>query len=445
MRTLVYYTIGRSRKYIDMLDLSVQSLRKVYSGDIGVLCDESFVEECETRFPDVLLWPLPDAKTGVEASMNKVKVFDFLKDDEYDAVIYLDTDILVMKPLPFEDITNPDVLYAYTENHLQTAHTLIYWSLRSYTPEQLEFMRVRKILPFNAGTFGFVPSAEMRRHFDNVRELIRTHTGDYFYEQSFLNVYFNPLDKTNRSVLTMDVIKFNPPGAHVFPNATIVHFANASQSGETKCNRMTEYLDRWNKFVALQNEPVRIFPSRDAMLSIIPENGVYAEIGVFEGKFADTICGALQPSRLVLLDLFSGVVGSGDQDGNNMKFIDTRKVYDHFVRVSKRFPALEVVKGDSSTNLAKYPDNTFDMVYIDGDHSYEGVKKDIEVAYRKVKSGGWILGHDYEMNFAKAKHNYDFGVKQAVDEFCEKYNQRISAKGMDGCVSFGICLLKPDA
>jgi hypothetical protein len=41
------------------------------------------------------------------------------------------------------------------------------------------------------------------------------------------------------------------------------------------------------------------------------------------------------------------------------------------------------------------------------------------VALHKVKPGGWIMGHDYEMNMQKARNFYTFGVRQAVDEFCQ--------------------------
>ncbi len=48
------------------------------------------------------------------------------------------------------------------------------------------------------------------------------------------------------------------------------------------------------------------------------------------------------------------------------------------------------------------------------------------------------MGHDYEMNMKKAKQVWEFGVKQAVDEFCAEKGLKISAKGMDGCVSYAI-------
>lgn len=55
---------------------------------------------------------------------------------------------------------------------------------------------------------------------------------------------------------------------------------------------------------------------------------------------------------------------------------------------------------------------------------------------------GYIMGHDYEMNMSKAKTRYNFGVKQAVDEFCNKYNHKILSKAMDGCVSYCIKINK---
>jgi hypothetical protein len=51
----------------------------------------------------------------------------------------------------------------------------------------------------------------------------------------------------------------------------------------------------------------------------------------------------------------------------------------------------------------------FDMVYIDAEHSYEAVKKDIKLWLPHVKPGGFISGHDYG-------HKRFPGVKQAVDE-----------------------------
>jgi hypothetical protein len=186
----------------------------------------------------------------------------------------------------------------------------------------------------------------------------------------------------------------------------------------------------------------QMFTDRVSMIrELVPKNQLYGEIGVFKGDFAKSLLDTLQPQGLILFDLFEGRMGSGNADGNYYQEVDLTEVY---ANLQTELPSTIVSfqKGDSSTNLQNFPDNYFTMIYIDGDHSYQGCKKDLEVAFSKVKSGGWIMGHDYKMNMEKAHRVYSFGVKQAVDEFCSKYGQTIHALGMDGCVSYAIHLRK---
>ena len=59
--------------------------------------------------------------------------------------------------------------------------------------------------------------------------------------------------------------------------------------------------------------------------------------------------------------------------------------------------------------IEKFNNGSIDVVYIDGDHTYEGVMKDIEEYYPKIKSGGYLAGHDYGPG-----HN---DVKKAILKF----------------------------
>ena len=49
-----------------------------------------------------------------------------------------------------------------------------------------------------------------------------------------------------------------------------------------------------------------------------------------------------------------------------------------------------------------------DLLFIDGDHLYRGVKLDCELWLPKLKVNGWALFHDYESSWE--------GIKKAVDE-----------------------------
>jgi len=65
---------------------------------------------------------------------------------------------------------------------------------------------------------------------------------------------------------------------------------------------------------------------------------------------------------------------------------------------------------DFSEEAAKaIPNNSLDFVFLDGNHSYEYVKKDIKIWTKKIRIGGILAGHDVDnVNFP--------GVRQAVDE-----------------------------
>ena len=55
-------------------------------------------------------------------------------------------------------------------------------------------------------------------------------------------------------------------------------------------------------------------------------------------------------------------------------------------------------------------------MYIDGDHSYGGVKRDIQQAKLKVKPGGLLVFNDYICFSHEELLRY--GVVQAVNELC---------------------------
>jgi chloramphenicol O-acetyltransferase type B len=77
---------------------------------------------------------------------------------------------------------------------------------------------------------------------------------------------------------------------------------------------------------------------------------------------------------------------------------------------------VELHQGDSSTLLGQLPDRHFDFIYIDGDHSYDGVVRDLAQAARKIKDDGWIVCNDYTLFSPLEKTKY--GVYRAVNELC---------------------------
>ena len=65
------------------------------------------------------------------------------------------------------------------------------------------------------------------------------------------------------------------------------------------------------------------------------------------------------------------------------------------------------------------------MIYIDGDHSYEGITKNIHAAHQTLRPGGFLMsGNDYA-NWCSAAAT-PYGVARAVNEFivAESYKVR---------------------
>ena len=98
-----------------------------------------------------------------------------------------------------------------------------------------------------------------------------------------------------------------------------------------------------------------------------------------------------------------------DQLYNNLKNLEAK---DHHVKIIREY---------SHIAASSFPDNFFDFVYIDADHTYEAAKDDIKLYWPKVKVNGILSGHDYK-KYTDKRCNVTFGVIEAVNEIQKEYN-----------------------
>lgn len=140
----------------------------------------------------------------------------------------------------------------------------------------------------------------------------------------------------------------------------------------------------------------RVFANRDRAIESLTKGGVVAEVGTQTGRFADHIFKVAKPGKLHLFDL-------------SLEWYDSSLLVDPIRRGD-----VEIHVGDSSTELRKFPAGHFDWLYIDGDHSYAGVQRDIEAAIDTVKQDGVLVFNDYAIWSPLEVCNY--GVLKAVNE-----------------------------
>jgi predicted O-methyltransferase YrrM len=143
---------------------------------------------------------------------------------------------------------------------------------------------------------------------------------------------------------------------------------------------------------------------------------VGVEIGVNEGTHAFAMLKTLPIKKLYLIDPYMPYL----EDGN---YITSDGVAKKAIEKLKEFgdKACFIFK-TSEDAVAEIPD-VVDFVYVDGNHDYSCVKKDIELYFRKLRAGGIICGHDYSSNWD--------GVIKAVNEFTESNSLALHTEGVD--------------
>jgi hypothetical protein len=144
---------------------------------------------------------------------------------------------------------------------------------------------------------------------------------------------------------------------------------------------------------------------------------VGVEIGVASGGNARNLLGELPIKKLWLVDPYTSYFEGG-------RVCDCSKEKEEAKRALSKFSQVVFVE-KTSEEAVKDIDGNLDFVYIDGNHDYLFVKKDIELYYPLVKVGGVIGGHDYSPFY--------LGVIRAVSEFAEKHNFKM---GIDFFVAF---------
>lgn len=464
---LIYTTIGKNPAYLPFLELFCESLCSSHRYDkknVCVISDISFHKEVHAILSkyaalNFYIHDVCDSFTSQEASMNKTKIFEFKDIYKFKTCMFVDIDCLFMNSLNFifKHPIKDNTVYVYSEYKEVELNNSIYYSLRDkdgkcyYNPDDANFLKKYNKCPMNAGLFLFCVSETMQSHFENLKQLMKTPGYSSFYEQGYLNTYFHLTNISNNSLFDYSnvlMLHNRPIEEYKHDSHAIVHF-NHGMAGDA-AHKHTMIVQFWLRqkqraaAAAAAADTPRIYPTRAEMIAdLIAPRSEIIEIGVFKGEFAEQMA-MLNPKQLHLVDIWENApINSGDMDGNNVETIPNAQTLHTLVCNKFRFNSnIKIHRMRSDEFLKLMKPRSVDVVYIDGDHSYEGVKSDLEHSLPIIRKYGWIMGHDYEMNMEKTKNYYNFGVKRAVDEFCLKYGLRIYAKGNDGCVSYAILVDK---
>lgn len=190
-------------------------------------------------------------------------------------------------------------------------------------------------------------------------------------------------------------------------------------------------------------EGARLFADRDDALQMLPTNGRIAEVGVALGNFSRLMLDRLVPTRFDAFDIFRMHHEKEFWGKTSAEWLDNLPHQEFYERRFAKEIAEQVMHvhaGDSSIRLAEMPDGVFDMIYIDGDHSYEGALRDALVAERKIKTDGILVFNDYVM--ADFITGSPYGVVPVVNEMCVNKGFRVIYMALQGSMFCDIALRK---
>jgi SAM-dependent methyltransferase len=161
---------------------------------------------------------------------------------------------------------------------------------------------------------------------------------------------------------------------------------------------------------------VHLIRDRLRLLELLPSGGVGAEIGVQRGDYAAEMLRRAAPRKLYLIDCWRWQPGPYEADKSNVSDEEHEAFLKH---VRERFRTeieagrVVVVRALAHEALPAFPAGYFDWVYLDADHSYDAVRRDLRLCARVLKAGGLLCGHDL-----CPEEDVAFGVVRAVEEFC---------------------------
>lgn len=129
-------------------------------------------------------------------------------------------------------------------------------------------------------------------------------------------------------------------------------------------------------------------------------SGVYVEVGTCWGGFADflltscplTVLACVDPYQVFPNDVYNDTLNFQSQENLDAKYLVVKQRLEQH---PSRKP-VHMMRMTSYQASHRIKDNCLSFVYIDGNHCYNEVLKDLVLWWPKVQKGGYLCGDDVE-------------------------------------------------
>ena len=261
---LVYYTVGGHSNNVEMLKYSIESLKLFgkYKDDILIISDDICINKVKEYFPDCKILHINNQSIGCEASINKLRVYNYENIKNYNKIIFLDSDILVQNNI-YEIFDNIKDKFIFSNEYAPQVG-----SIRKIIDDngygrhlfsEYEYIQhdIKNKKSINGGFFGF--PIDMIEHFEKILfelekdKAIPRHDYEIWYcEQPTINKYMitNKIYDDNISDKVLQFATYYNCHDYNVSNKIILHFCG----GIGNYNRKINYIKEWFNYLKGKND-----------------------------------------------------------------------------------------------------------------------------------------------------------------------------------------------
>jgi predicted O-methyltransferase YrrM len=218
----------------------------------------------------------------------------------------------------------------------------------------------------------------------------------------------------------------------------LTHVTPILQKQKSSCKDISEIINlvygEFNRFFWIKQVRSEIMSLAELISSVRPKS--FLEIGTASGGSLFILSQCLsRDAKIISIDLPEGEFGGGYPQYKN-KFYRSFASFNQTITLVRADSHLQSTVSQAETLLNN---EKLEFLFIDGDHTYEGVKHDFETYKHLVKKNGIIAFHDV----AKHSPNSKCKVHLFWDEIKEKYEYKEFIEKPDqGWAGIGVIFYK---
>ena len=244
-KNLIYFSVF-GKNYVELLKVLIAGLKSQSYKDFDLLFitdkpTKTLISKLKISNKFKVDYVVVDKIVDpVLASMQKMRIFEYKNINNYSKILFLDLDILVIGNLKevFDKKIYPNKFYSSVHRYNNESHNTSYNTIYEYSKTQLDKFDKLNIFPFNAGQFIFLNTSTMEKHINNIKDFVKIWNGKYFFEQSFMNTYFNTLQMSDvfkfKDEFNFVLINVNDKDYKTNPDSVFVHFIGSVSNAKEK-------------------------------------------------------------------------------------------------------------------------------------------------------------------------------------------------------------------